>query len=509
MLRFTLAIIAVATLLLSLVAGVTETDSTAGHVYSSGNWQSLTATPGALKSSAMVYSPDDEKIVMYGGLRASGSFFNELWVYDIASATWTQKNCVSSCPAGRAVHSMAYDDNKNLFIVFGGYLTSGHSFETNETWTYNLATNTWTKLDFGSQDIPARRHWGSLEYNPDQKVTYLFGGHYNNQGCPGDIMYNDVWKLDIRGATPTWTKLNPASDPTFGKPAPRQSDWIYNTAENKFYVLGGKQELGPAPGTPCGSGGSNRETFYNDIWSYDPVANEWKRIQANQKDYTHYPKERRTKMVYDAPYNRVIFFSGVSQAKDTWIYDFDDDKWSTVQDTDYIIPRVRMASAAAWDPANNVMYMYGGISGGTILGDFWKLKIVKNNISISCFNTQPVIFGTYSNDPSLLGNSQVNVIAGLSGDDTIRGEQGNDFLCGGPDDDKIFGSDGNDKLFSFDGNDEINGGAGNDLLRGGAGNDKLIGEIGKDTFECGGGTDTIVDFNTSEGDTKTADCENF
>lgn len=36
-----------------------------------------------------------------------------------------------------------------------------------------------------------------------------------------------------------------------------------------------------------------------------------------------------------------------------------------------------------------------------------------------------------------------------------------------------------------------------------------IGGEGADHFVCGDGIDTITDFNAAEGDTKTADCENF
>ena len=495
------------------MGGITESDT--GHVFSSGNWESLPTIPGAIESTAMAYSPDNLKIVMYGGRSASGTLVNQLWVYDITSATWTQKtnwNC-APCPTARAVHSIAYDNNKNKFIIFGGYHVGGHSFETNETWTYDLATNTWTKLNFGSQDIPARRHWGSLEYNPDQKMTYLFGGHFNNGGCPGDIMYNDVWKLDITGTNPKWTNMNPSSDPTNGKPIPRQSDWIYNPVDKKFYVFGGKRELGPATGTPCGTGADNRETLYNDLWKYDPAANQWTRVQSGKTDYTHYPLERRADIVYDDSTNSMLFFSGLKDndfvyGSDTWLYDFDNSKWSTVQDTDGTLPPIRLRTAAAWDDSNNIMYIYG-INENTKAANFWKLKIAKNNISISCFDTQPVIFGTDANNPSIVGNDAINVIAGLFGDDTIRGDLAGDFLCGGKGNDKIYGESGNDKLYGFEGNDEIHGGSGNDNLRGGAGNDKLYGETGKDSFECGSGTDTIVDFSASQGDTKTGDCENF
>jgi Ca2+-binding RTX toxin-like protein len=43
---------------------------------------------------------------------------------------------------------------------------------------------------------------------------------------------------------------------------------------------------------------------------------------------------------------------------------------------------------------------------------------------------------------------------------------------------------------------------------GGDGDDLLTGGEGANRFVCGGGEDTITDFNEAEGDTKTADCEN-
>jgi N-acetylneuraminic acid mutarotase len=491
---------------------VIQTDSTPGHLYSSGNWQSLAAKPGAIRSTAIAYSPDDHKILLYGGRTPSGGFFNQVWVYDPAAGTWTQKTgwkCTPSCPTGRSVHGMVYDDFNNKFVVFGGYLVGAHSFETNEVWTYDLATNTWKKLDFGSQALPAKRHWPSLEHNPNQRASYLFGGHFNNGGCPGDRMYNDVWKLEISGSTPKWTNMKPAADPTFGRPAPRQSDWVYNPLDRSFYVFGGKQELGP---TSCG-GENTQETHYNDIWKYDPVANRWTMIQSGKTDYTHFPDERRTDIIYDDAANRMILFSGLRDsdsiyASDTWIYDFDDRKWSTVQDTDGSLPPIRFQMAAAWDSDNNAMYIYG-VNEETGAASFWKLKIAKNNISVNCFNRQPVIFGTGGNDLSIPGNDSVNVIFGLAGDDTIRGDLAGDFLCGAGGNDKIFGDAGSDMLLGYDGNDEIQGGTGDDTINGGAGNDSLRGDAGRDKFQCGAGTDTIADFKSPEGDTKTADCEIF
>ncbi len=44
---------------------------------------------------------------------------------------------------------------------------------------------------------------------------------------------------------------------------------------------------------------------------------------------------------------------------------------------------------------------------------------------------------------------------------------------------------------------------------GGDDDDLLTGGEGAQRFVCGGGEDRITDFNEAEGDTKTADCENF
>jgi Ca2+-binding RTX toxin-like protein len=87
------------------------------------------------------------------------------------------------------------------------------------------------------------------------------------------------------------------------------------------------------------------------------------------------------------------------------------------------------------------------------------------------------------------GGSSNGKLCGGSGDDVLRGDSGDDTIYGGAGNDIIYGEDGNDKLY---------GGPGDDILKGG---------LGADHFDCGPGKDTITDFNHSEGDTKTDDCE--
>jgi hypothetical protein len=89
----------------------------------------------------------------------------------------------------------------------------------------------------------------------------------------------------------------------------------------------------------------------------------------------------------------------------------------------------------------------------------------------------------------------------------ITGNDKNDNLIGTSQNDCIDGKGGNDKISGLAGNDKLNGGDGNDLLSGGAGNDELTGGNGADKFDCGAGKDKITDFNPSEGDIKSTNCE--
>ncbi len=85
-------------------------------------------------------------------------------------------------------------------------------------------------------------------------------------------------------------------------------------------------------------------------------------------------------------------------------------------------------------------------------------------------------------DDVLTGDSGLNNIWGLYGNDQIHGGGYSDFLHGDAGDDEIHGDDGADRL---------SGGLGNDILYGGAGNDTLLGYDGEDVLHGGDGDDKL------------------
>ncbi|MHC5595393.1 MAG: putative Ig domain-containing protein [Nostoc sp.] len=134
-------------------------------------------------------------------------------------------------------------------------------------------------------------------------------------------------------------------------------------------------------------------------------------------------------------------------------------------------------SATSSRPAlGNILF-----DGQTTITDTFDV-IDANSTPTSIFNKNTV---TFLND---LNN---NITGFDNSNDVINGQGGND---------KIDGKSGNDLLRGGTGNDTLIGGAGNDILVGGAGADRFLYDTGAAFNGTAIGSDTISDFNSSQGD---------
>jgi hypothetical protein len=99
---------------------------------------------------------------------------------------------------------------------------------------------------------------------------------------------------------------------------------------------------------------------------------------------------------------------------------------------------------------------------------------------------------------------QDNLIAGTPGNDTLVGTPGDDVIAGRAGDDQISGAGGNDFIFGGDGRDTIDVSLpGENIVIGGLQADTIILGPGADVVRMVGlsdGTDTISNFNATEGD---------
>ncbi len=109
------------------------------------------------------------------------------------------------------------------------------------------------------------------------------------------------------------------------------------------------------------------------------------------------------------------------------------------------------------------------------------------------------------------GTEGPDIIVGTPQDDIIDSKGGRDINYG----DAINGDgSGDDVIVSGDDGDLNAGdtfagaGSGNDVIASGEGDDQSTGNGGRDIFSCGGGEDTVTDYNEEEGDIAAPDCEN-
>ncbi|KAG9127384.1 Negative regulator of mitotic exit [Ceratobasidium sp. 392] len=125
------------------------------------------------------------KFMMFGG-QVDGEFLNDLWCFDLQSlvrgtSAWEQLTPVpgNEPPPRRTGHVLVTHENK--IYIFGG--TDG-AFHYNDTWVFDLATRTWTELTcIGFIPVPREGHAAALVGD----VMYVFGGRGVDGKDLGDL----------------------------------------------------------------------------------------------------------------------------------------------------------------------------------------------------------------------------------------------------------------------------------------------------------------------------------
>jgi N-acetylneuraminic acid mutarotase len=253
--------------------------------------------PPARTGHSMVYDSASGRVILFGGFGDLDNL-DDTWAYDPTANTWTDLRPVGELPPARNGHSMVYDSASGQVILFGGQGLLGDSWtQFNDTWTYDPAANTWTRLT-PTGDLPPAELVPYMVYDSASGKVILFGGNGAN-----DAYYvNDTWAYDPTANT--WTDLEPAASPP---PELCSFSMVYDSASDKVVLFGG----------------STGEVQSNDTWAYDPTANTW----TDLKPVGDLPPVRELhSMVYDSASGQVILFGGVDRRwvvtdlNDTWAY---------------------------------------------------------------------------------------------------------------------------------------------------------------------------------------------
>ena len=155
-------------------------------------WQlaATTGNPGPRAGHGMVYDSLRQRVVLFGGYSVyGGPLSNEVWLYDAATAAWTNPQPTVK-PPPVAYPGMAYDPVRAKVVLYAGPA---------DTWAYDAGANTWANLG-ATGGPPLTNATGSACYEclslsfdavSDKLYAFALGADY----------WGHLWELPL-GAVP-------------------------------------------------------------------------------------------------------------------------------------------------------------------------------------------------------------------------------------------------------------------------------------------------------------------
>lgn len=325
-------------------AGVTDAGvMDAGLVIPTG-WARTADTPypTGLWGTVLAFDPVDRRFILHGGNRApNGSVQNETWSFSIATATWTKLTTTGAAMPYRYCHCTTYLPAQRQVLVVGGRNTNS---TVDSAYTLDLATLEWTQVmgPVPTGGIGCNAHW-----LPSLSRAIVFGG----DGAGG--VNARTWSYDP--VARAFTQLMPATSP----PARRDGMTMVDPVTNRVLLFGGAVRL--------------MQAYLDDVATFDGTT--WTLVPPAGPR----PSPRRYGASgYDAVHRQWLLFGGTNDADDfadLWTVDPATLAFSPLQLPG--APSRRGFAASGVDEATGVLYVFGGLTTSTFaaLADSYTLKL--------------------------------------------------------------------------------------------------------------------------------------
>ncbi|MEZ4366271.1 MAG: hypothetical protein R2939_08270 [Kofleriaceae bacterium] len=306
-----------------ITAGGPITDT---WIWRDGWSQPSPLAPSKRRASPLAYDARRGVAVMFGGISGTAvtqQLHGDTWTWD--GARWQQVQ--TGYPAPRSGHSLAYDAERGVVVMFGGASTAPLPPET-----YAWDGHEWLTFAGGTQ--PAARSEAAMAYDPVRREVVLFGGA--SIGFP-TALFADVWRWD--GAT--WTQATPATAPS----ARRRATMAADPSTGELVLFGGVDATGPR----------------DDTWAWDGVT--WR----ERATLTRPPRRGGATLV--AGNARLLLFGGDGDGiryDDTW--ELQGTRWVDVSRADR--PPARTDAGLAYHAQTDRFVLWGGLAADD-LGDTW------------------------------------------------------------------------------------------------------------------------------------------
>lgn len=151
----------------------------------------------------IAYDSESDRIIMFGGFDMTKyKFVDETWVYDFNNDTWTNME-PKVHPSGRNYVGMAYDSKADRVVVWGDWQRNYTPATDESVWTYDYNTNTWQEFKHKKDDGPRVRDYMMLAYDEKADKIIMYGGF--------DFGNDETWVYDLN--TDTWQQMQPVNNP--------------------------------------------------------------------------------------------------------------------------------------------------------------------------------------------------------------------------------------------------------------------------------------------------------
>lgn len=154
---------------------------------------------------ALGYSADRELLYIYGGYTADPAgvevfaevnYLGDLWKFRLTTRTWVQINPENAGPGKRDNAKMIVDDQNNLIYIYGGADWTGKVY--NDLWVFNDNTDTWSLvIPDGAPGSPPPTigvYWFIRKIRRTRLEFFIFGG---SSGDGTGTLTNKMYKLSI------------------------------------------------------------------------------------------------------------------------------------------------------------------------------------------------------------------------------------------------------------------------------------------------------------------------
>ncbi|MFW9839664.1 MAG: kelch repeat-containing protein [Candidatus Thorarchaeota archaeon] len=285
----------------------------------------------------MAYDNESDRIVIFGGWNNTPTTAakKDVWTYDYNNDA-SVRTSPSPAPDGRAEPGLAYDSSRDNIVLFGGMRDININDRLNDTWLYDTNSDTWTEVFPTS--APSERRAHDMVYDSESDRFIVFGGEDGN-------VLNETWSYDA--GTNVWTEMNPSVAP----PSRFAHKMVYDSESDRVIMFGGYD----------GTGANQLSNYFGDTWAYDFNTDTWSNITPSTS-----PSVRGVpSLTYDSESDKIILFGGSAGGtaySDTWVFDYNTVTWTEMSPSIHPDTRSRHGSAYDWESDRVVIF------GGTRLG---------------------------------------------------------------------------------------------------------------------------------------------